>query len=135
MTCNLLFVYGTLRRDSTHSMAAFLANRATYLRDASVRGQLFHFDTYPGMRTADSSTDLVYGEIFELHEVETTLVELDKYEACDEGLFRRELVAFVSDDQEGQAWTYFYVGPESGRRIESGDYRPKLIKQSLWPKL
>lgn len=128
-----LFVYGTLRRNSAHPMAAFLANNGLYLGAAKTPGRLYDLGPYPGMLEAKTETDWVHGEVYELANPDRTIAELDKYEGCIADhpmpwIFRREVgMITMSDGTTSQGWIYFYceeVGEE--KRITSGDYSHRL---------
>ena len=64
-TCRLLFVYGTLRRQSPHPMARYLARHARYVGTARVAGRLYDLGPYPGMLPAAEADDFVHGDLFD----------------------------------------------------------------------
>jgi gamma-glutamylcyclotransferase (GGCT)/AIG2-like uncharacterized protein YtfP len=124
-----LFVYGSLRRASGHPMAEFLIARSRFMGAASAPGCLFRLGPYSGMVDAAAEGERVRGELYELHEPEATLADLDRYEGCGPDdptpyLFERALVAATPDGGEPRsAWAYLYRGPLTGaRHIPSGDY-------------
>jgi gamma-glutamylcyclotransferase (GGCT)/AIG2-like uncharacterized protein YtfP len=127
--CRLLFVYGTLRHDSDHPMAHYLASVARFLGPASTAGRLYDLGRYPGMTAAMEPSELVWGHLFEMQDPAATLEQLDAYEGCPCGepipaLFQREFLQVIGADGEAcMAWGYTYHGelkPET--RIVSGEY-------------
>jgi len=122
-----LFVYGTLRRQSPHAMARFLAERARFVNRGRVRGQLYHLGRYPGMVAADSPDDWVVGDVFELVDAPEILAELDRYEngpAPTTLRYERTMAAVTLDDgRETSAWVYWYRGSlGESELILSGDF-------------
>lgn len=132
MTCPLLFVYGTLLRDSPHPMARFLETRSRFLGEATVRGRLYDLGDYPGMLEPLNSEDWVRGELIELNEPEKTMLELDRYEGCfpehpQPYVFERKLEEIVGSEGIVPGWVYWFRGKaDEERRIGSGDYREVL---------
>jgi gamma-glutamylcyclotransferase (GGCT)/AIG2-like uncharacterized protein YtfP len=112
-TCRFLFVYGTLRKGSTHPMAAFLARHARFVAEGKTPGRLLDLGAYPGIVEAESADDWVQGDVFELADPETTLLALDRYEGCDRDnpLYeRRQTLATLSTGDTVTAWYYHYCG-------------------------
>ncbi len=117
MTCDRLFVHGTLMRGFDHPMARLLATHADCLGAARCRGRLHLIKHYPGLVPSDDPADIVHGELFSLREVAALLRELDLYEACGEGFaepteyVRRVLPVTLDDGRVTEAWTYLYNWP------------------------
>jgi gamma-glutamylcyclotransferase (GGCT)/AIG2-like uncharacterized protein YtfP len=88
-----LFVYGTLKKGSR-------VPERQPLED-------------PGAVLSDNEADLVYGELYELKDVEATLRDLDAYEG---GEFKRQLVdvSFPDFGFPLECWAYLYQGPLEG---------------------
>jgi gamma-glutamylcyclotransferase (GGCT)/AIG2-like uncharacterized protein YtfP len=107
-----LFVYGTLRTGADNRFARMLAEQACSMGPAQVPGRLYHFGSYPGARPGDGS---VHGEIFRLENAGAILAELDRYEGPE-----YERATIVANGIE--CWIYWYVGPEAGQLMESGDW-------------
>src|SRR5579864_8905799 len=129
MTCDLLFVYGTLMRVYSHPMARLLSANADFLGDASCRGRLYKVKHYPGLVLSDEVTDIVFGELYRLRAADDLLREFDMYEACGEGFpeptqyVRRILSVTLADGSTSEAWTYIYNWPVAAlTRIESGRF-------------
>ena len=122
---NLLFVYGTLRRDFDGMPHPFLSE-CDYLGEAYFNGKLYDLGVFPGAVPSDNPIDRVKGEVYRLRQPESLLSALDVYE-CAVGLdrlYRRDLVDTVL--KEGiriKAYIYIFDNPVNGyTRIESGDY-------------
>ena len=94
---------------------------------ARVRGRLYGFGRYPGMRLEAGRGEWVVGEIYQLRDVERVLTILDRYEGVR---FARIITTSVDESGRRQrCWVYQYVGPvEERQRILSGDW---LANQSL----
>jgi gamma-glutamylcyclotransferase (GGCT)/AIG2-like uncharacterized protein YtfP len=137
MSCDRLFVYGTLMRDFDHPMAQLLSANADFLGQAQCRGRLYLVKHYPGLVLSDDPGDIVFGEIYRLRQVSQLLREFDMYEACGEGFpepteyVRRMLKVTLSDGggsepQVLEAWTYLYNWPVAHLpRIASGRFMEK----------
>ena len=132
MTSDLLFVYGTLMRGFDHPMAKLLSRNADFIGEASCRGRLYLVKHYPGMTLSDDATDVVYGEVYRLHQPEALLREFDMYEACGEGCaepteyVRQMLPVALDDGAVSEAWTYIYNWPVAHLpRIASGRFVEK----------
>jgi gamma-glutamylcyclotransferase (GGCT)/AIG2-like uncharacterized protein YtfP len=124
-----LFVYGTLRSDSGHPMAAFLTARTTPLGQGTAAGRLYDLGPYPGMTAAESSADLVRGDVYELLDADATLAALDDYEGCSPpapppGLYERVLTsALLASGETLPVSAYVYRGPlDRARHLPSGEY-------------
>ncbi len=119
-----LFVYGTLRRASGHSMHRVLAEGADFVGEGVASGRMFWADGYPCIVPSEAPADRVRGEVYRLADPEPTFAALDAYEQCDRGLFRREVVPVsLNDGRRIAAWIYLFNGPTAGmRRVESGDF-------------
>jgi gamma-glutamylcyclotransferase (GGCT)/AIG2-like uncharacterized protein YtfP len=125
----LLFVYGTLRRDSSHELYHLLARHGHFVGDGRVRGRLFDLGSYPGM-TLEIDNGYVLGELYEITSSWQDVIDrLDKYEGCSADdpaphEYRRELVqALLPTGERVTAWAYVLNRDPRGLPvIESGDY-------------
>ena len=129
MISDRLFVYGTLMRGYVHPMAKLLSANADFLGEAHCRGRLYMVKHYPGLVLSDDPSEIVYGELYRLREVDALLREFDMYEACGEGFpeptqyLRQMLSVTLADGTVGEAWTYVYNWPVADlKRIESGRF-------------
>jgi gamma-glutamylcyclotransferase (GGCT)/AIG2-like uncharacterized protein YtfP len=133
MASDLLFVYGTLMRGYDHPMAQLLSRSADFVGEAHCRAKLYLVKHYPGLVLSSEASDIAYGEVFRLRQVNELLREFDMYEACGEGFsepteyVRRLLPVTLSDGTEIEAWTYLYNWPvahlsqiASGRFLKKG---------------
>ena len=94
---DLLFVYGTLRSEFDNPYARLLRANAVLAGNATVRGSVRIVNGYLAYsRQPDGE---VHGELYRLHDPETTLRALDSYEG--EGYDR---VVVQAGDLE--AWIY-----------------------------
>src|SRR5690242_14592828 len=85
MTCDRLFVYGTLMRGFDHPMARLLSANADFLGPACCRGRLYLARHYPGLVLSNEADDIAHGELYRLRAPGELLREFDMYEACGEG--------------------------------------------------
>lgn len=124
-----LFVYGTLRSASPHTMSGVLAKRATLVGEATAQGLLFDLGSYPGAVHVVGSRSRIRGELYRLRSP-YALTILDAYERCGRGnpqphLFRRQTteVRLVGSGDSLRAWIYWYRGSIDGAApIPSGEY-------------
>ena len=129
MISDRLFVYGTLMRGFDHPMARLLSANAAFLGEATCRGRLYLVKHYPGLVLSDDPADIVFGELYRLHEPDALLREFDMYEACGEGFaepteyVRQMLPVTRGDGSAGESWTYIYNWPVTNLpRIASGRF-------------
>jgi gamma-glutamylcyclotransferase (GGCT)/AIG2-like uncharacterized protein YtfP len=125
----LLFVYGTLRRDSPNSRHGMLEGIARFVGHARMRGRLYELGGYPGVVPAPDTDAWVRGEVYELVEPQELLARLDEYEECgprdpEPHEYRRvRAEVWMATGAREEAWVYRYLGSVAGKReIESGDY-------------
>jgi gamma-glutamylcyclotransferase (GGCT)/AIG2-like uncharacterized protein YtfP len=145
--CDLVFVYGTLRRGfSHHHLLKRL--RARPVGRGSVRAELYDLGAFPGAKPAATDTGVcasggvqarrnaqacavrrVVGELYQLQNPVRDLKVLDGYEgfrpsAPGRGFFRRELTEVsLGGGTAEPAWVYWLnrtIGP--GRLIVERDY-------------
>lgn len=128
-TKELLFVYGTLRRDHQNNMYRLLARYATFKTEAWYQGRLYLVSHYPGAVPSEHSSEKVFGEVYELTAPEIILPQLDEYEECSEHFvapteYVRQRVGLTSIHNEAlTAWMYVYNLPvEPLALIPSGDF-------------
>ncbi len=104
---NRIFVYGSLRRGYDNRYAQLLHANATFLGEARMRGRKVQAGEYLGMKGALTAEDWVEGEIFEMHNAQTLLPQLDSYEG--EEYERRPQMAALADRRELECWVYLYL--------------------------
>ena len=129
MNNSYLFVYGTLRRGTNSEMFQLLAQQADFVGEASYQGQLYMIDDYPGVVPSKNKTDLVQGEVYQLHDADFILPQLDDYEECGPSFLQpteyiRELCEVrLQNNQIIQSWIYRYNRPiDSLKLLPSGDF-------------
>jgi gamma-glutamylcyclotransferase (GGCT)/AIG2-like uncharacterized protein YtfP len=123
----LLFVYGTLRRASDHSLARLLASKAEWLGVAEFRGLLFDVGPYPGAVPSKDPAHRVRGEAYRLTDPVTILALLDRYEEFGEEFpepneFIRTKQAVVLGGSQVEAWIYLYNYPTDDLALLGHDY-------------
>ncbi len=128
MDCQLLFVYGTLRRGFPRHR--FLEELETsFVGKGSVQGDLLDLGAFPGARASLQADARVAGEVYQLRNPARAFEVLDEVEGLELGapadsLFRRDTTAVIlEDDRQMIAWIYWLnrtTGP--ARLIASGDY-------------
>lgn len=68
----------------------------------------------------DQPDQFIIGELFELTEPSALLTALDEYEGPE---FERALSrALTANGRSTECWIYWYIGPEAGRLIASGEW-------------
>ena len=82
---DLVFVYGTLMRGFDHPMSRRLAASAEFLGEARCQGRLYMVAHYPGLLRSDDVADIVFGELYRVHDDDELLAVLDGYESIGPG--------------------------------------------------
>ncbi len=108
-----LFVYGTLKRGGKSYRELSGKHAVRFVGEARIRGALYNLsrEAFPGAVVTPSPNRFVKGDLFELHDPQRSLPELDDFEGVDEGLFRRELVDAWARGRRVKAWAYLYARP------------------------
>lgn len=129
MSGELLFVYGTLRRDTRSDMYRLLARYADFIADGTYQGRLYQIDYYPGVTPSDDPSERVKGEVYSLPKPDVVLPKLDEYEECGPGFpepteyVRRRQEISLANGTKCEAWVYVYNRPTDDlTRISSGDF-------------
>ena len=130
-TDELLFVYGTLRKDSNHPMHHLLARNSTYFGEGRVRGEMYDLGRYPGIVLNAGSPEFAHGEVYGIksdHASETLRI-LDDYEGCgpenpEPHEYIRQRVPVILVGGKGVvAWAYVLgTLPKGAARVPTGDY-------------
>ncbi|MGD2047051.1 MAG: gamma-glutamylcyclotransferase [Gemmatimonadota bacterium] len=129
---SLVFVYGTLRKDSRGQVLSPLCRDWIFVGYGSVGGRLYDFGAYPGAVPSDDPEERIRGEVYELPAPETMLPPIDRYEGCspEDDLpheFERKLVTVeMEDGSEATAWIYWYRPQPRGRLLPTGDYLERM---------
>ena len=129
MADNYLFVYGTLRRACQQPLFKVLDNHAEFVAEATFQGILYLLDNYPGVIESTEPSDIVYGEVYYLNDVNRLLSTLDEYEECSLAFptpteyQRCKRLVKLNNQQIIEAWIYLYNRPIGNLpRIKSGDF-------------
>ena len=116
-----LFVYGTLRRQSS---AHGLLEGSRYFAKASLGGTLYDLGQYPGLVRDNAGGGRVVGEVYELpnQTAHRMLRALDRYEGNE--FVRRRTFVTLANGVRRAAWVYVLRSrpSRSVRKIESGRY-------------
>ncbi|REL24055.1 gamma-glutamylcyclotransferase [Rhodohalobacter sp. SW132] len=136
MNTHLLFVYGTLRSDSSVNRADLLGGNSVFIGRGFVQGRLYDLGWYPGLVLSDNPEEQVCGEIYRMTEPAVVLAGLDEYEGCStrypepHEYRRKEISAKRQDGKSENVWAYIYNHPTADKkRITGGDY-VEYIKES-----
>jgi gamma-glutamylcyclotransferase (GGCT)/AIG2-like uncharacterized protein YtfP len=123
-----LFTYGTLRLSYEHPMAKELTENSHlfslgYIKNA----KLYRVDWYPALVQSELESDIVVGDVFELHNT-AILKRLDEYEGIHLNdtfeEYRREKIKVYTDNEIIDCWIYMYnvCLPDNAIQIKSGDF-------------
>lgn len=127
---DLLFTYGTLRREVESPMQRFLTDHTTWIGEAVFQGKLYFVGGHPAAIPSSSNEDTVIGDLFEVNAASNLIERLDQYEGFnknnhDVSLYIREKkkVRLKKSNNVKDAWIYIFNGPrDRSIVIESGDY-------------
>ena len=123
---DLLFVYGTLRRGSSHANAARLAAESEWRGTTTLVGTLYRVSWHPAL-VLDGG-DSITGDLLRLTDPAVSLPWLDAFESC--GLddppphdYRREIAEVMTAGGAVEAMVYVWNLPLDGlERIAGGDW-------------
>jgi gamma-glutamylcyclotransferase (GGCT)/AIG2-like uncharacterized protein YtfP len=126
----LVFVYGTLRKEGTNH---FRMDGAEFQGRAVVKGRLYQFDWYPGL-VLDPEAGEVAGEVYEVSSGQ--LAALDEFEGGEYRRVEAEVMRIEPYFRQ-LVWVWEYVGEvQEERRIRDGDWleglKPKVLPLFLW---
>lgn len=133
MCDTLVFVYGTLRRGSTHNH--LMTAVATYYMQATVTGQLFDIGAYPGLVMNPTTHHKVIGEVYRMKRGKIALAFLDDYEGCSARFaypheyVRQRAEVKLDNGRVISAWVYVYNASVNNKpEVKSGDYLNRSTK-------
>lgn len=111
-----LFVYGTLRKGGSQHERM---KKAVFLSEATVSGQLYQIDWYPGAVLDEEQRSRIHGELYQVPD--NLRAELDDFEGSE---YRRVKVNTLTTKHEViGAWIWEYVLPTARKKIiASGDW-------------
>ncbi|MDR9410295.1 MAG: gamma-glutamylcyclotransferase family protein [Balneolaceae bacterium] len=126
---DLIFVYGSLRKDFSSPASEVLENHAEYVGEAIFRGKLYKIDWYPGVVPSDDPGDCVIGEVYKIIDRAEVFSKLDRYEGCSRSdpkphaFVRMKKSVILSNSTSVEAWIYLYTQQVTDKEeIASGDY-------------
>jgi gamma-glutamylcyclotransferase (GGCT)/AIG2-like uncharacterized protein YtfP len=131
ISCNLLFVYGTLMQGMGNPFSEQLSTASDFLCPATVQGRLYDVrGEYPCAVASLDPKELIYGELYRLNDPTTLFQTLDPYEDCypedaHRSLYIRRVTSVATrEEQNLNAWIYFWNSLlDELIRIPSGNYR------------
>jgi gamma-glutamylcyclotransferase (GGCT)/AIG2-like uncharacterized protein YtfP len=97
----LVFVYGTLRREGSNH---WRMQHALFQSTATAQGKLYRIDWYPGAKFDPESPQIILGELYLLYP--THLHELDAFEGPE---YERIPIEIQTPATSIQAWAYHYL--------------------------
>ncbi len=123
----LVFFYGTLMGGFDRRRRAGIDDKLAFMGRGWIRAALFDLGIYPAAVPAPDGR--VWGEVYEMSEIDAVLTALDDIEGFspehpDRSLYSRgETDVTLENGGRAQAWVYFYNAPlGQAPRITSGDY-------------
>lgn len=120
MSPDYIFVYGTLKRNANTEMSHLLAKHAEFIDAATYQGKLYRIDDYPGAIPSDDPNNKVPGEVFCLHQADSILSMLDRYEEFGPEFpepneyIRLKQTVLLDNGSNISAWVYVYNHPIEG---------------------
>lgn len=117
-----LFVYGTLRKDTSHPMSEWVNKHARYVGIGKVKGLLYQISWYPAFVKSNNSQYFVVGDLYEIDEknIRHFFTKLDEYEGDE---YDRLLIEVETDNVNRMAFIYVFNKSVDGfKRIVSGDF-------------
>lgn len=124
-----LFAYGTLQQKHAPQEILPLLERLRFVGEASIRGVLYDLGDYPGAVIDPPCAQRIYGTVFEILDIVSTLSDLDQYEEFDpqapsDSLFVRVLMPVeLSSEQVLPCWVYnFNRDPGAAPILSEGRY-------------
>lgn len=121
MKNNLVFVYGTLRREGSNPIEQFAD--AEFVGNATVPGRIYDLGWYPGFRfTSDyNDTSEVIGEVYKVDQL--GLERLDAYEGAPYLYQRKNTLARLESGEDVPVFIYeFNDIPAETQLMPSGDF-------------
>jgi gamma-glutamylcyclotransferase (GGCT)/AIG2-like uncharacterized protein YtfP len=90
------------------------------------------------MRESRNPEDVVTGDVYRLHDSESVLAKLDRYEDASptpsrkHEYTRRKKVVTLANGERALAWVYIHNRPQKlGERIPSGDFLRTVKKRAV----
>jgi len=116
---NLIFVYGTLRKDFKHPMAELLYRNAEWIGFGHINAQLFDLGDYPGIILSKNLNNKTFGDLYKLTNP-SFIYELDKYEGSQ---YKKSHTTVFIENKIFDAMVYeLIISTKSFPIIKSGNY-------------
>lgn len=129
MNCNYLFIYGTLMKELRSNLFFDFENYLSFIGKAYYYGKLFEIRDYPGVIPSSNKKDKVYGEVYEIIDMNFVENHLDEYEgyglkfAGQEEYIRTMVYVHMKNYSRKRCWIYLYNRPiHHYQRIIDGKY-------------
>ncbi|MEZ4851362.1 MAG: gamma-glutamylcyclotransferase family protein [Bacteroidia bacterium] len=124
---DLIFVYGTLLRDTENPMSQYLESKSDYIGMGYMPGTLYKVTFYPGATFDPNSKSKVWGEVSRLHDPEQVFQVLDTYEDFNpkkpnKSLFIRDIVPVNIDGEVFYCSSYIYNHTTDGLEVLDSGY-------------
>ncbi|NBC67163.1 MAG: gamma-glutamylcyclotransferase [Bacteroidetes bacterium] len=126
---DLIFVYGSLRKDFSSPAREVLEKHAEFVGEAKFQGKLYKIDWYPGVVPSDDPSDCVIGEVYKIIDRGEVFSKLDRYEGCapsdpkPHAFVRKQKSVTLRNSTLVKVWIYLYTHPVTEKEmIASGDY-------------
>jgi len=104
-----LFVYGTLRQQSTHPMGLWLAQHAQFIGQAKLKASLYQVSYYPAVVQGES---WIEGDVYACPDsLWLTLDEFEEAVGNNPEYERRLTPVLLATGQWLNAWVYWYLHP------------------------
>ncbi|MBD8487346.1 gamma-glutamylcyclotransferase [Echinicola sp. CAU 1574] len=128
---NLIFVYGTLLKETGYAIQQLFHQKSAFVAEAFTYGKLFQVSYYPGLVLNPTSLDKVYGQIFRISEIEKVLQALDEYEEAGPSFpspqaYKRTIITAydLQSSEPMKCWAYLYNLPtENLKQIVKGKFK------------
>lgn len=129
MEQEFVFVYGTLRRETSSAMSALLEQYTEYSGKGVMQGRLYEVNGYPGAVESTDPAEQVRGALYRVIDGEKLWPALDAYEECaahfpePHEYVRKKALITTEEGPPLNAWVYLFMHDITDlHRIESGDY-------------
>lgn len=117
---NTVFVYGTLQQGFYNHRV--LRPFGKLIGRGRIKGfKLLNIGHFPAV--VKSGAGEVQGELYELHQVEAALRQLDRLEGHPRLYRRQRETVWLCSERQVEAWVYIWQGEANYPVIRSGDYR------------
>lgn len=128
MQSDLLFVYGTLKKNSQHPIAIAFHNKSTFIGTTQLSGCLYRVAWYPAaIFNSNELTSVIHGDIFQINDLSIWNV-LNEFEGVNEASpqYKKRLIEIIYNEKPLNVWVYEYIQDIKGLEvISSGNFIPE----------